>query len=90
MTELEIALVAGLKPCPFCGKQPTLTTTSGNDRAGAVKYLHCDNDLCSIKPHTQSYDVEEWTQGVGHYKVDKLDYLVKQWQDRREPKKAHV
>lgn len=39
-----------LKPCPFCGGEPTIRALAETANSKAVNYILCLNDNCSVQP----------------------------------------
>lgn len=59
-----------LKPCPFCGGEPTMRTLAETANYKAVSYILCLNDNCSVKPSmmkahpTMEEAIESWNRRV--------------------------
>lgn len=78
--ELMESASNALKPCPFCGKTPSVQYKTGdwgytNDKVQII--------CCVVKI---SYDAEKWESGRGTFSVvdEATKQLVKQWNTRNE------
>lgn len=43
-----------IKPCPFCGEQPSLVQTEDE----LYNYVFCDNTACEVAPCSDMFDSE--------------------------------
>lgn len=60
--------MAELKPCPFCGGEPTIRALDETANYEAINYILCLNDNCSVKPMMMKTDstleeaIEAWNR----------------------------
>lgn len=53
-----------LKPCPFCGRQGTLT------KIGIMFCVRCENPFCACEPWTRYFTVEEEAVVAWNWRAD--------------------
>jgi len=49
-------MMDNLKPCPWCGKTPTLFAEGDK---GQYKFVACNGNECGVEPCTLTYDSEK-------------------------------
>jgi len=60
-----------LKPCPFCGKIPTMWTMySGNIQEEEVFLVRCGEYECYIKPETPAYISRRFAIDAWNWRVE--------------------
>lgn len=66
----EVCRMIELKPCPFCGGEPTMRSLAETANYEATNYILCLNDNCSVKPSmmktysTMEEAIEAWNRRV--------------------------
>lgn len=43
------------KPCPFCGRKATITSTTEEAFRDRSWVIHCENNICRVKPGTDRF-----------------------------------
>ena len=65
-----------LKPCPFCGKKPTVDLHSAIKKSDGAWQVFCEFNYCFVKPH------------IGYF-YDKIN-VIKAWNTRPHPPELEV
>lgn len=58
-----------IKPCPFCGKTPTIHTITWSNDETSYR-LECVNDYCQVRPESDDYSTIDRAVEVWNHRPD--------------------
>lgn len=83
-----------IKPCPFCGKTPTIHTKTWKN--GVTSYrLGCVNDYCQVRPESDEYStmdtaIEVWNHRPNDHRKAELLSDVRNLEIKLEELDKHL